>query len=443
MAKVTNKGKSNPQLKERELKDGRTALYLEYYLGRSEQPRLDADGNQMYYTTGKMAGKPMWIIKHERRKEELKLYLYTKPRNPQEKNHNTETLTLAQQVRNNRERELLSGTMGYKPSHKSDNVMSVFEAYLQRYQMKDIRNIRLALNRFKDYLRLQYPTCAIKKTAAEIKAIDEAWAESHKDIKGKHDINQNEYYRFTLKPSQFTDTMVGGFVEYLKRNSEGSGAATAYERFKKIVKCAVKDGYLNNNPCAEIVCKRNDAFCKDILSEAEIAKLLSTHYEKENPNIRRAFIFSLYTGIRFCDVKDMRYSHIDYPNKRLKFEQDKTKGHSEHSVVEMPLRDDLLRLIGTPDEYSKSKSDLIFDLPSHTMCLKALRRWTKRAGIDKHITWHCARHSFATNILENGANIKVVAELLGHSGLTYVTRYTRAIDESKKAAVNSLPTINL
>ena len=77
------------------------------------------------------------------------------------------------------------------------------------------------------------------------------------------------------------------------------------------------------------------------------------------------------------------------------------------------------------------------------MCLKTLRRWTKRAGIDKHITWHCARHSFATNILNNGANIVVVANLLGHAGLKYVGKYVRALDEAKKAAVNSLPEIAL
>ncbi len=56
--------------------------------------------------------------------------------------------------------------------------------------------------------------------------------------------------------------------------------------------------------------------------------------------------------------------------------------------------------------------------------------------------FHCARHSFATNILESGANVKVVADLLGHSGLKYVERYTHAMDEAKKAAVNSLPTFN-
>ena len=77
------------------------------------------------------------------------------------------------------------------------------------------------------------------------------------------------------------------------------------------------------------------------------------------------------------------------------------------------------------------------------MCLKALRHWVSRAGIDKHITWHCARHSFAVNILTNGANIKVVSELLGHSSLKYTDKYVRAIDTAKQQAINSLPEINI
>ena len=77
------------------------------------------------------------------------------------------------------------------------------------------------------------------------------------------------------------------------------------------------------------------------------------------------------------------------------------------------------------------------------MCLKALRHWVKTTGIDKHITWHCARHSFAVNILNNGTNIKTVASLLGHSGLSQTEKYTRAVDSLKEAAINSLPELIL
>jgi len=81
----------------------------------------------------------------------------------------------------------------------------------------------------------------------------------------------------------------------------------------------------------------------------------------------------------------------------------------------------------------------IFNLPSYESCSKSVKLWIKRAGINKHISWHCARHSFAVNILNNGANIKTIASLLWHSGLKHTEKYTRAVDKLKSEAINSLP----
>ena len=179
-----------------------------------------------------------------------------------------------------------------------------------------------------------------------------------------------------------------------------------------------------------------------MLSIDEIQQLITTHYTGESVNIRRAFIFCLYCGLRWCDVKELTFANVDFSNRLLKFEQAKTKGHSAASNVVIPLNDGLLSLIGKPSAEGK-RDELIFPLPSHNMCLKALRHWTARAGIEKHITWHCARHSFAVNILNNGANIKTVAALLGHSGLKHTEKYTRAVDSLKEAAINSLPGLNV
>ena len=73
MAKLENRKKQNPKLRQSELSDGRASLYLEYYLGRSETPVIDEDGNQVFYTEGAMAGKPKYQIKHSRKKENLTL----------------------------------------------------------------------------------------------------------------------------------------------------------------------------------------------------------------------------------------------------------------------------------------------------------------------------------------------------------------------------------
>ena len=107
MAKIQTRNKQNPKLQQSELKDGRASLYLEYYLGRTESPVLDEDGNQVFYTTGAMAGKPKFKVKHDRRKENLNLYIWLHPRNQEERIQNKNTLALAEKIRFEREQSVV------------------------------------------------------------------------------------------------------------------------------------------------------------------------------------------------------------------------------------------------------------------------------------------------------------------------------------------------
>lgn len=245
-----------------------------------------------------------------------------------------------------------------------------------------------------------------------------------------------------VKPEQLTKDLMRSFTEYLINRFIGEGAHTVYGRFKKMILAALDKDIIAKNPCRGVSIKKdNGQLKKEILSQEEVVLLANTHYEKENPDIRRAFIFCLYCGLRWCDVKDLTYANVDYSNKLLKFEQSKTKAYSAASGVVIPLNDGLLHLIGQPKDGNRNQ--IIFPLPSHTMCLKALRHWVARAGIEKHITWHCARHSCGTNLLSNGANIKTVASILGHSGLAHTEKYTRAVDSLKQAAIDSMPPLEL
>lgn len=403
MAKLENKAKENPKLEQNVLSDGRISLYLEYYLGREETPVLDDNGNPVLYETGKMVGKPKVHIKHNRRKENLQLYLIAKPRTPIERQQNKETLELATKIRAEREQQFKESMLGYRlKKDRNVNFLDYYQAYIDSYTKKDLRMIKIALNRFKDFLKEHYPL-----------------------------------YEFSIKPDLITKEMMERFVEYLQSRSVGEGAKSIYQRFKKVMRYAIDHEVMLKDPCKGVVCKVDEQILrKDVLSMDEIQSLIQCHYDNESPNVRRAFIFCLYCGLRFCDLKDLTYKNIDYTNRLLKFEQNKTKGHSAHSGVVIPLNDGLLSLVGeTPDDLNTS----IFNLPSYESCCKSVKRWVKRAGINKHISWHCARHSFAVNILNNGANIKTVASLLGHSGLKHTEKYTRAVDKLKSEAINSLP----
>ena len=411
MAKIENKTKDNPRLEQRVMADGRISLYLEYYLGRQSDPVLDEAGEPVLYESGKMAGTPKYKVKHIRSKESLNLFLVANPKTPFDRNQNRETLQLAKKIRFEKEQELLEKREGFRlKKDRQIDFLQYFQTYIDNYTKKDVRMLRIALQRFKDFLN-----------------------------------DTPEYTRFAkgIKPEQMDKDMMIAFTEYLQSRSIGEGAKSIYQRFKKVIKYAIDHDDMTKNPCNGVSIKIDDQIWrKDVLSLDEERKLISTHYNGENPNIRRAFILCLYCGLRFCDVKDLTFANVDYSNKLLKFEQNKTKGHSANSGVVIPLNNGLLSLIGEPTD-EQSKDSLIFPLPSYEMCSKAVKRWVKRAGIEKHISWHCARHSFAVNILNEGANIKTVASLLGHSGLKHTEKYTRAVDELKQKAINSLPELDI
>ena len=417
MAKLENKTKDNPRLEQRLLSDGQISLYLEYYFGRESEPVLDEFGEPVLYESGKMKGTPKYKVKHLRKKENLNLYLVASPRTPIDRQHNKETLLLAKKIRQEKEQELLNQEKGYRLQTKKAtiNFLDYFQEYLDAYTKKDVRMIQIALQRFKDFL---------------------------------HDTPEFSRFERKIKPEQITSEMVEAFTEYLQGRSIGEGAKSIYQRFKKVYKsCAIKYNINYQRPFVDSEGKAisiivdEDAIVKDFLSPDEERRLMATHYTGENPEIRNAFIFCLYTGMRFCDVKDITFGNFDFANRLLSYEQNKTKGHSKHSIVTLPLTDALLGLVADKVADAK-KDDLVFALPSHTMCLKALRRWTKRAGIDKHITWHCARHSFGTNMAataaQKGFSVRVVQEMMGHSSLKYTERYTRVVDEQKKAAMAEL-----
>ena len=402
----------NPKLMGRALSDGRDSLYLEFYFGKVEVTSRSGTTYQ----------------KNERRNEILGLYLWQAPRTPLERKQNKETLEMAKRIRIERGQELLERTEGYRLKKDKDvDFLKWMWAYYEAYTKADKRHIKRAYNCFVDYLIDPDDRFTPKPN----------WTKEQREKAAKEKAKRT--HGLKIKAQQLTKEMITGFTEYLQRRFKGEGAHTLYARFKKIIKAAVEDDVIRKNPCNGIVIKIDgNTLKKDVLSIEEIQQLITTHYEGESTDIRRAFIFCLYCGLRWCDVKDLTFANVDYSNKRLTFEQAKTKGHSNASGVVIPLNDGLLNLIGKGE-----RDTLIFPLPSHTMCLKALRHWTKRAGIDKHITWHCARHSFAVNILNNGANIKTVANLLGHSGLKHTEKYTRAVDSLKEAAINSLPELEL
>lgn len=377
----------NPRLLKKPIKDGvEYSLYLEYKVGYK-----DENGTCI------------------RRKEGLSLYLIANPRTQAQRQKNKEIIELARKIRFEREQEFLEDKEGYRlKKQRSVNFLFFFQSYLDRYQKKDIRVLEMAFRDFKNFLAEQHPHLTTR-----------------------------------IEPRQINKPMMEAFAHYINTHHQGTGIHSVYQRFKKVINYGVEQGLFKESPCKGVIVNNaEDMVIKDILSADELKRLFATHYDRENPIIRRAFAMTCFSGIRFCDVKAITYGNVDFENRILSFRQKKTAGHSSKSAVVIPLNDTLMELIG-PKPENATDDTVIFPLPSAESCLKSLKYWTKVAKIDKHITWHCGRHTFGTQLLMNGANLKVVAELLGHSKLKYVEVYVRAVDEQKKKALDSLPKIEI
>ncbi|MFP4555559.1 MAG: tyrosine-type recombinase/integrase [Bacteroidales bacterium] len=338
------------------------------------------------------------IANGKRYKEYLGITLKL-PRTPEERQVYKESKELAETIRAKKQLELQAGEHGITPKYKGKvDFVEYFTRYVENYPHKDYRRMKGALVWFERFMAAQ-----------NIKAI-------------------------TAK--QLNENHCKGFMEYLKTYLKGETPYNYFSKFRMVVRQAIKDKLIVENPTENVKAVRDGGLKKETLSLKEIETLAKAHCP--NTEVKRAFLFSLYSGLRWVDVKELTYSNIDFTNGSLSFVQSKTKNTSRNSRVIMALSPMLVRLIGEPKE-RKAK---IFALPSHTGALKSLKKWVENAGITKNITWHCARHSFAVNLLsESKADVKTVASLLGHSGLKHIEVYTRAIDEKKAQAINSLPTI--
>ena len=385
------------RLGSRLLSDGRESLFLEYYFGYT-----------MVYDENSDKMKP----KKQKRREKLNMYLWHNPKTSKEKTDNDNTLELAKKKREEAEKSMEDDVLKEELKQKREpvNFISFMDDYVSAYAKKDERMIKIACQRFKDFLK---------------------------------DTQEYNKFKDMIRPEHITSDMILDFVDYLKSRSRGEGAASLYQRFKKVYKAAAikcnisyQKPFVTREGKSITIPVDEDSIVKEILSPEEISKMIATHYDGENTEIRDAFIFCIYTAMRFCDVKELTFGAFDFANKKLTYEQNKTKGHSKHSNANVPIHEGITELL--KDKMGDAEKDkLVFSLPSHTMCLKALRTWTKRAGIDKHITWHCARHTAGT-IMARENPIRVVQEIMGHSNISYTEKYTRVVDEQKEAAVGSV-----
>ena len=156
----------------------------------------------------------------------------------------------------------------------------------------------------------------------------------------------------------------------------------------------------------------------------------------ENTLLKKAFLFSALTGLRWSDVKAVTWDkmrHTVNAGWSLEYTQKKTKG-----AELLPISDQAVNILG---ERSDDKAPIFKNLIYHTHMNSQLQKWVTDAGVDKKITFHCGRHTFATLQLSMETDIYTVSKMLGHRHLKTTEIYAKVIDKKKIDAANRIPNL--
>lgn len=319
--------------------------------------------------------------------EFLKLYIVPE-RTTADRESNRRTMLTAEQIRVERQIDILNGKSGLHHAKRTP----VFTDYIYEKHRNDKDNTR------QGYIYL---------------------------INNIRDFHDN---RVTI--AQIDRDYCIAFVKYLNRTHAQNTAWHIYTRFNSVLNSAVKDGLIPNNPCVipSNIKPKLKAGERNYLSETELRALFETPCLHEE--VKRAFLFSCMTGLRYIDIETLKWS--DIVDGEVVKEQTKTG-----NIVIVPLSDTAAALLPLKDD------EFIFHLPSRECCRWNINKWVEKAGIQKKITFHCARHTFATLLMTKGNDLFTTSRLLGHKDVKTTQIYAKLVDEKRREAVSKLPSFTI
>lgn len=375
------KSKDPIRLRRRKTPSGLESLYLDIYL----------DGRRSY--------------------EYLKMYLIPE-RSKADKDKNRETLALAEAIRGKRLVELHDGKFGFKGQFRDGTLF--YDYYVSMCEKRlgspgNWGNWRSCLKHLE-----KYDPQVRKRRWAEI---DHDYCQGFKDYLENEACAWSQDYRKRIKDRR------------MARNTRQS-------YFNKLRACcnqAFEERVIAVNPMRGIETIRTEEKSRMYLTLEEVRKLAAT--ECPYNSVKRAFLFSCLTGLRRSDILKLTWGEVHHQGgyTRIIFTQKKTGG-----VEYLDLAPEAAELLG---ERGKP-SEKVFEWIHSPSCTNAtLRTWCMDAGINKKITFHCGRHTFATMMLDIGTDIYTVSKLLGHRELSTTQIYAKVLDKNKQAAVSSIPSI--
>ena len=261
--------------------------------------------------------------------------------------------------------------------------------------------------------------------------------------------NHLEAFRHGTKVADVDEAFVTDFAGYLKTEAinvhykgnqpqiKTNTQVNILEKLRTICTIAMKEGLMMYNPFGRVmrgVVPKRETENRTYLTKAEVLRLMSTPYKdsgKYADNVPRAFLFSCFTGLRYSDVKALRWQKIGTDDngsfiwfKAKKTGKDQKLYFGKMAAQFLPAR--------------AGDNDPEFNLPADSSANKMMLAWFKAAGITKHITFHCGRHTTATMLLNEGVPIETVSYQLGHANIATTQVYAKITGRTQKAAISKL-----
>ncbi len=226
------------------------------------------------------------------------------------------------------------------------------------------------------------------------------------------------------------------FEQYLRmyRNEKdalrltNNGVMKHLERLKKMVNLAVKLEWLSKNPFQKFQLKF-DKYDRQYLSARELERLENTYFKQDKlERVKDIFLFSCYTGLSYIDVKELTGQQIVLGIDNRHWIH--TKREKTNELVKVPLLPKAYEIVQKYMAFLEiTNSERLLPLCSNQKANKYLKEIAKACSIHKNITFHVARHTFATTVmLSNGVPIETVSKLLGHTNLSTTQIYARVIE---------------
>lgn len=233
--------------------------------------------------------------------------------------------------------------------------------------------------------------------------------------------------------------LCNGFREYLlnayqlknpHRRVSNNSAAGYWSTFRGMLKLLYRDKYLRTNINDYLEKIETVDVVKDYLSVEELYKLAETPCEI--PILRIASLFSCLTSLRISDILALRWEDIVDYNAGGKCVHIITVKTKSEDII--PISEEALELIG----YSEDNRGKVFQGLKRSWTQHPMKQWIRSAGINKNITFHSYRRTFATLQAAAGTDLRTIQSIMAHKSITTTQRYMKTVDANKRDASNRI-----